>query len=381
MNEQDIVKKLRTSGQVQLPPERAQKIRQAILAEVQPVTTGDPGRYTQQKRFYQLIPKPMIAAAIASIIIALGLGTTTVANAARPGDLLYGWDTATERLRLALTLSQEGKATYEAQRAEERLQEQLDLEAKNSDHAAEAAVHAGVALDQAILSVGAARLKLEDRSGKGFEALTKVEARLRELRDRHEADESQLQVEAETESGKTKVHVEFDQNRWEWTTTVTEREALIAEIATRTGLLADDIRAVLKLEISGSDENDDQDDDSVNNNRNRNTNTTTNSSTNRNTNAGNDDSEDDSRGANSNTNRATTNVNANDDDSEDEDAQAIRVRVHLEDGTTEIRATVNGREQEWELNTVTEATIIASIAAKTGLSSAVITSTWDFERR
>ena len=334
----------------------------------------------------------MIASIIVSVLLALGVGTTAAANTAKPGDFLFGWDQATEHVRLALTFGEEAKARYEAQVAEERVQEQLQLEAHHSEHAQEAAQLANQALDQAIQSVTRVRAKLDDHPGNAAAAMSQVETRLRALQTTHE---NRLQIESEFHNGQTEVKVEIGQNRWEWQTTTTDENQLISEISARTGLSVSDIRAALPT--GGQDTTEDR---STNGNINRAVNTSTDdhgqgSGSDQSDDNGNDDSatratnQNTNQNRNQNTNREMehqTNANANTNSHEDgEDAtkavSTIRVRVDLKDGETEIRTVQNGQQQEWQLQTTTQATIIASIMARTGLSSAEITSMWDFEQK
>lgn len=388
MNDHELISRLRASGRATLRPERANMMRQALLAELTRVTPSTEPRLERVSGFiHSLTLRPMIATAIATIILAVGFGATAIANTARPGDPLFNVDTAAERIRLALTFGDEARAVYEARTAEERLIEKLELEAEHSDHADDATRIAGQTLDRAISTIDRVKIKLEGKDASGAEALAKVEVRLRGLRDDHIG---RIKVEAETEKGATKIKVESGRSKWEWRTTAMGREDLLAEIAARTGLLIDDLRAALVLKF-GDEEGDDSSgtvsDQNVNgtstpsSNQNvnaSNANKNTNVSSNSNRDDRNVDVHDDSRNTNTNTN---LNQNTNSGDDDDDDGQdTIEVRVDLEDEKTEIHARVNGIEQDWDIDATDQAAILASIITRTGLTSVQITDIWDFEQ-
>lgn len=406
MNDQELISHLRASKQTPVSTDAAKKIQSALLAEFDRVTESQARRSTRANGwFHFLAPRPMFTAAIASIILALGLGTTTIANAAKPGDALFGWDQATERFRLALTPGAAAKATYEAKIAEERIGEKNELEKEKSEHAADAVELSDQALDRALSAVSRVKVELETKkSSTGMAALTKVEARLRTLRgDR----DSRIKLEIKTEGAQSKVKIEVGRSKWEWTTSATTSDALLVEIVGKTGLPIDDIRALLNASTTTDDGGgeDEVDDDSRNRNSSSNSNRSTNGSTtgnrntsnnsnrNRNTNStlntnqsddnGGDDVDDDSTNHNTNTSdddNDDTNGNTNSDDATSTGTSVIRVRVHSGDGSTEIKTVTNGRETEWEISSIATADIIASITAKTGLSNAAITSMWDFSQ-
>ncbi len=394
MNEQELIAQLRASDRPVLSDDATKKIQPVLLAEFDRVTEDQATRSTRANGwFISLPPRPMFTAAIASIILALGLGTTSIANAAKPGDALFGWDQATERLRLALTPGAAGKATYEAKIAEERFGEKMELENEKSEHAAEAVELSDRALDQALTTVSRVKVELETKkSGAGASALAKVEARLRTLQgDR----DSRIKLEIKTEGTQSKVKVEVGRSKWEWTSTATSSEALLVEIVGKTGLPIDDIRALLNRAGSTSGDQDDEDDageDSRNNNNARNSNRAVNGTSTSNKNSSSN------RNSNRNTNGAAI-VNRSDDDGSDDrgddsinqntnvsddttsaGTSVIRVRVKSSDGSTEIKTVTNGIESEWEISSTNTSDILASITAKTGLSSAAIKTMWDFSQ-
>lgn len=372
MNDHRLEAQLRRTDQSTPNPTATARTRTRILNEFDHVTTEPIERFKRMQSTHPLFAPPMFAATLVSIIIALGLGVTAVANAAKPGDALFPWDQAAERVRLALTFGAEAKATYTAQVAEERVQEQLTLENEQSTHVDEASTLAGTALDRAITTVGEVKDRIDDNPGKAAQTLTKVETRLRELRDQHDERNTRLRIEAEMENGKTNIHVTFGRSKWEWRSTAVTTETIVAEIVAKTGLAEADVRNALVLKTGADDANDGPENGNVNRGTEQNENT--NAKTNRNTNIS------DGRTTN---NDSDNNRNGNtNNDAEDNRAETIiRVRVDLVETQTEIRTVVSGRQQEWTVTGVDQTTIIASIVAHTGLTAAEITTAWDFEQR
>ena len=79
------------------------------------------------------------AKGVLALVVALGLiGGGTAADAAKPGDALFGIDLALEKLELALAASAESKAEVRIKHAEERLEELSVLFAAEADADAEA---------------------------------------------------------------------------------------------------------------------------------------------------------------------------------------------------------------------------------------------------
>lgn len=128
-------------------PQEAEELRPllemwAALQQVPPAPTPHPAviahgkarmfeaverRFAPQPRrsLFGSLRLPRWAPAVAMVVIvAMGMaGTTTLAASALPGDLLYPVKTATESLRLFLTLSPEARAELEAELQAERLEE------------------------------------------------------------------------------------------------------------------------------------------------------------------------------------------------------------------------------------------------------------------
>jgi hypothetical protein len=332
------------------------------------------------------------ATVIALLIVVLGVGTSVAANAAKPGDLLFGVDRVAEQVRLRLTTDETAKATYEAAVAEERAREQAKLEDEQSDHASEASELTRQALEQALGAVARVQEQLTEKQGNGSEALMKVETRLRELQGERER---RLRITVESEGARMKIKVVFGRSEWEWASTAVTISTVQDDIAVRTGLPIDQIRAALPT-LSGEDRVEDEpeesNDESISNSRSAQPTNTRSQDTKktttkrkvtknvnvsvRNTNGA----------ANANTAVRDSYRNVNTERSDRDERlsvgkRSITVHVHLGDGVTEIQTVMNGREQEWRVRTIVQTEIIASITAKTGLSVAEITAIWDYEQR
>ena len=128
-------------------PQEAEELRPLLemwtaLQQVPPAPTPHPAviahgkarmfeavdrRFAARRRrsFLGALRLPRWAPAVAMVVIvAMGMaGTTALAASALPGDILYPVKTATENLRLFLTLSPEARAELEAELQAERLEE------------------------------------------------------------------------------------------------------------------------------------------------------------------------------------------------------------------------------------------------------------------
>lgn len=393
MNDAELITKLRNSGHADLDPTVASRIRQATITEFTRVMAEPeqhPTRWFVPPVFFA--QRAVGVTAIALLIVVLGFGTSVAANAAKPGDLLFGVDRVAEQVRLRLTTDETAKATYEAAVAEERAREQAKLEGEQSDHASEASELTRQALEQALGAVARVQEQLTEKQGNGSEALMKVETRLRELQGERER---RLRITVESEGARMKIKVVFGRSEWEWLSTAGTDSAIQEDIAIRTGLPIDQIRAALPTltdEDRVEDESDESNDESISNSRsaqptNARTNDAKKTTTKRKVTKNMNVSVRNTNGA-TNTNTAVRdshrNVNTERSDQDERlsvGKRSIKVHVHLGDGVTEIQTVMNGREQEWRVRTIVQTEIIASITAKTGLSVAEITAIWDYEQR
>jgi hypothetical protein len=384
MTDHELQEQLRRPSSSRLNSASADRIHKALIAEYATVTFSPQSRYKGVVGIYPLATRPMVYSIIASFLVAFVLGTTTVANAAKPGDFLFGWDTATEHVRHALTVGQQAKAEYEAKVAEERIAERMELESEHSEHAEDAARLSDDAVKNALTTIS--RLRSE---GKGNDdVLSQVESRLRSL-EANDDHAGRLEVKVETENGIAKVRVEFERNRWEWNTTTTETEALLKEMASKTGLSIE----LLRL---GYANNGDRVNFNTNGNANGNVNGTSNTNTvNRNSNTSNRNTNSVNRNSNVNTSHevenevenhngnsnvnSTQNTNSVDDSADD--ITSIRVVIDSSKGIAKITIEEKGVEQEWSVNSTVQSVVLADIMAKTGMSSAQITTIWTYSTK
>lgn len=376
MTDHELQEHLRKPSATRLDSASADRIHKALIAEYASVSFSPQPRYKGVVGIYPLGTRPMVYSIIASFLVAFVLGTTTVANAAKPGDFLFGWDTTTEHVRHALTIGQQAKVEYEAKVAEERIAERLELEAEHSEHAEDAARLSDDAVKNALSTI--TRLRSE---GKGNDdVLGEVESRLRSL-EANDDHAGRLEVKVETENGIAKVRVEFERNRWEWNTTTTETEALLKEMASKTGLSIE----LLRL---GYANNGDRVNLNANGNANGNVNGTKNTNvSNRNTNTSNRngnvnrsnevENEVENHNSNSNSNvNAPKNTNSVDDSADD--VASIRVVIDSDKGIAKVTIEEQGVETEWSVASTVQSVVLADIIAKTGMTSAQITTMWSY---
>lgn len=80
------------------------------------------------KKFWSLKKHPARMAAVIVVgLVVVGGGTAAAANSSKPGDLLYSVDTATEKIQLALSLSDQMDQKLHQHNAQERLSELQQL--------------------------------------------------------------------------------------------------------------------------------------------------------------------------------------------------------------------------------------------------------------
>lgn len=382
-----------------LSPDAKNRMKSLLLAEFASVTHLHPDRYRNHKiNNKSFIFQPMMIPIIAAIVILLGgsVGTVVASDNAKPGDALFGIDQASENVHVFLSFSDTAKAKVKAEIAEEREEERVELESEGrSDDALEAEEHADNALVNAIETISRVRLKMQEKGNTEAEqALAEVEAKLislRTLRDqRNDEDEQDEQsglseVEVKIQNNTAQVKLEMNDAKSMFVLQTTDEDAIIQEVANRTGATIAEVEAVIHFEV--------EDDEDTNENVNGNTNSNdededeTNENENENVNADKDEDEGDDdadeTNTNANANRSensnrNTNENTNSSGEREDEGIEIRVEVKLEDGTAEIKTKVAGSEQEWELNTTNQNTILLSISAKTGLATSAIEAIWEY---
>lgn len=319
------------------------------MAEFQRVTQQDGLRFKGMSvssfKFSTMIP-----AIIAIVILVSGVGVATASNSAKPGDFFYPVDRTVETIRLDLATNAATRARLQAQFAQERELELNALRAKNSDHSSEAEKQANEALDAAVDRLSEVERQQDERGDDSSRAaIGEVEQKLEEIRStREQREQTQLtgltEAEATVRGTTTTVKIEYNDTASTFTVASTAEDGIVQAIIDRTGASSADVRAVLKIEREHEPE------------------------TNQNTNSRQEDAEDqnDDRNTNTNTNSAPS------------VQPEIRVEVKIEKGISEIHATVDGREQEWTLNSTDQTAILLSISAKTGLASAAIQAAWEY---
>jgi len=348
-----------STGGHHITPVARERMRSVIMAEFQRVTQQDGLRFKGMSvssfKFSTMIP-----AIIAIVILVSGVGVATASNSAKPGDFFYPVDRTVEAIRLDLATNAATRARLQAQFAQERELELNVLREKNSDHSSEAEKQANEALDAAVDRLSEVERQHDERGDTSSgTAIGEVEQKLEEIRSsREQRERTQLtgltEAEATIRGTSTTVNIEYNDTASTFTVASTAEDSIVQAIVDRTGASSANVRAVLKIE------REDEPETNENTNRGANTNVSVN------TNSRQEDNEDQDDDRNTNTNSAPS-VKAE-----------IRVEVKVEKGTSEIHATVDGREQEWSLNSTDQTAILLSIAAKTGLTSAAIMSAWEY---
>ena len=180
MNHRELIEQLRHSGQFTLSDTGRERLQRVLLKEFD-YLASEPVPVSVARGHRLVFASTLVAGALLSL---LGMGA--IANAAKPGDALFGLDQAVEQVELHLMVSETAKARVEARIAEERLAEQRELEDRHSNHTPAAEKEATKALDQALERVDEAQKKLEDRPGAASESLQKTAEHLKELQQQHE---------------------------------------------------------------------------------------------------------------------------------------------------------------------------------------------------
>ncbi len=314
----------------------------------------------------------MFAPLIATLVLSLGIGTAVAADRSKPGDTLFPVDRALEHLRLTLSLTDDARVRQLERIAVERERESTEVEAEHvakPEDRLTTEQAKGAALEGALKATDDLRTELKTK-GKEPEAekIQRVTSRLNDLKTRHQdrvkAFENGL-TEAEatvTASGAT-VTIEFNNAKSRFTLTASDEASIVRTIAERTGVSEAAVRAVLKIEREQDE--DENEDESVNANS---------ANTNRD-----DGDEDEDRDDIRNTNAGTNgNLNANTNSGRNE-TQSWEIEVRVKNGQAKIKAKQGATRLEWSLSTTVQATILADVVAKTGLTTATVQSTWDYE--
>lgn len=367
-DDHSLIRALHESCEETLPPDTKKRMARAMLSSYEDdrVITREVNRYKRDP--LSLTFRHMIPILSLVIVLALGTGTAFAADRAKPGDFLFGVDQALERAHLSFTLNTETKAKVAADIAEERQEEQQELEKENRLAALdEANRHVDEALGQASETLEQVRDDIDDSdtSERATDALKKAEEKLTNLQVRHQetiARAVTALTEAEVKLYPTYalVKIELKDKKSSFRLETVDQTAIIREIAKRTGIADSAIRSVVKFETE---------DDGV-----KNTNTAPEEHENENTNQENvsentnqqnsDDIDDDNKNVNSTGSQS---------------AAPWKIEVRIRGQAAEIHAEKSGEKQEWTVATSNQTAILASVAARTGLTTSEVARIWDLE--
>ncbi len=142
-----------------------------------------------------------------------------------------------------------------------------------------------------------------------------------EEREEEEEEEEELEIEVEIEGNVSKVKVEIGDAKSKFRLDTTDREAIIAEIAARTGLSADEVRSVVKFEEEEEEEHEEIEEER---------------------------------------------------EERREEARELSIEVVIRNGTARVEIELAGRETRFEIATTNRGEIIDAIAQRTNLTAAEI---------
>jgi hypothetical protein len=168
------------------------------------VSDSAPLRYRLQTWIPSRLRSLPVIPTIVSIVLVLALsmaGLVTAADAAGPGDLLFGLDLAVEEFRLQLTSDEEAEAKLRLEFASERISEaEFELEVEGDIQDIEAAL---AALDEAIAGLRPLldQLTLEQQAGiqEAIDSLNTVRGDIVRLEIEIKGGELELELESEEE--------------------------------------------------------------------------------------------------------------------------------------------------------------------------------------
>lgn len=190
MKNRDLIKQLHTlkSHQAAGAPDETwvsanreimmSQIRPQVSAQEVPVASGDMGYYF---RYFQAVMtgNVMRPAAMAVLVVLAMLGysaTSSIASASLPGDLLYPVKTATERVQLALTFSEEKKVSLQMDFVVRRTDEMQQIAVKSAPEAQKArqVAHAAQQIADSVKSVDQKLAQVQAASADKGAELAKV---------------------------------------------------------------------------------------------------------------------------------------------------------------------------------------------------------------
>ncbi|RJO59489.1 hypothetical protein C4546_01925 [Candidatus Parcubacteria bacterium] len=326
-----------------LPMPARARIQRQLLSVYQEMKTR--GQFSSSQNFkknnltfYHSLFKPMIPIIIIAVLLTGGFGTAVAADNSKPGDALYGVDQALEKIQLKLTFSDTNKANLWLKIAQEREQEQIELQSENRlTDAVAAEGDTSRALQNALEVINRVQAKQQSENREqASEALEKVEEKFLEIKNRFtEREKERLQtklkqtvgkveLKAEIKNGVTKLELKVGENEYKYTLNAINLDAIIDSIQTTTGLEKNDIQKLLKIEEDDEDEDSDDDintnsNQNLNQNLNKNRNNNVNSSFNSNRNTDSRPEDDDDEAEDENKSNQNRNSGSGNDGDEDED--------------------------------------------------------------
>lgn len=273
-----------------LTDDQVQRMKGTVLAAYRQTQSGsapravsrppmEEGVYgTKRSLLNKLILKPMIPIIIAIALVLSGAGTAFAADQAKPGDALYPLDRAIERVTYNFAISDTAKANMLTKFAAERENEQTALVAEGrTEDARQAAEDTKQALENAITVIDRVQAKHEENNQtQAAQTLTNVEEKLQEIQNRfteRQREEvknkvknalGEVKIEATTTNGQTVVNLKYNGQEVHYTLDTTDINAIIASIQDRTGMNADDIKTLLKLQSEDTNTSDETEDTATN---------------------------------------------------------------------------------------------------------------------
>lgn len=373
--------------------------------------------------------KPMPLAAL-GLIFALSLGgTTAAAQQARPGDLLFPVDQALEEVRLALAFNDTEKATLQIKFAEERLQELRSLLEEDTStvvettHSTTTTIVSLEAEADVFTDITIVEVELNDRKTT-FSTDVKTRAEVvAEISSRYnipkETVDAVLDFEVEDRASRvsdiantnksndarvnasvkllaTLVDDSEDDNRSrfvkELLETLDDRKNVRVEIRKED---KDEIRIEVKdgedririrekdgetrIEVKSNNSDDEDDSHDRFEDERRDSSSDLDEDHDSHTDDSDEDDESESELEDEDDDRDDDRNSSRDDDEDSNVSSIIKIEVRVEGNTAEVRMEYSGKKLEFETIYTTKAVLIATIAARSGLTESIIESNLDIE--
>jgi hypothetical protein len=194
-----LAARLRALPKQELSTIRRNEMRRKVIVAAVAMPSVKPARFPKER------PGFFAAAAISAALVVFVLTSTVItAQAAKPGDALYGLDRAIDKAHLALTFNKGARANVaatiavERQAELERITEQTPV---NTTLQQQAQTNANRALDRAIEAVGKVtthsdknKSKIETKAAQKVQHLLEIRARIEAQRAAQEAQQEAAPV-------------------------------------------------------------------------------------------------------------------------------------------------------------------------------------------